>query len=503
MLPWVFFVLFALCGLICWVDPLWRPHWDSSLYLLTGKTLAAGAGYTYLGEPFFLRPPGFPWLLSLFVREDGTYDFLELNRVVLLFAAATLPAIYLAMRPEYGHWLAFAVAVLTATCPLFLRLLNGVMSDFPFVCLLFVAIALLHRAGQRGERWWAWAVGGAIALTGAIYLRTAGAVMLPALLLVGLWRDRGAGRWRAVAPLILVVLLVSPWWLHASRAASQATWPVEQLLNFDYATAVLHVDPGDPGSDRVSAAAWAARIRANGGALTRTFSAVCIGSDSRWAQALLVGLVLSGAAWATWRRASLLECFAATYGLVILTYFTYSERLVLPLVPLVYLYLLATCSVAAVWLRDRWNGNGTRLGAMGSTVVFMLLLGLNLRHMPDSLHPETVGAGSLTMGDYWENTRTIAAWIRENIRDDAVILCNEAPILALLTGRRTFTFRHARDEKLLERYSPDYVLFYHSGPQFLRDQVARVATERKMISLGKWGEVPIFRIQQRPGSAPN
>ena len=42
--------------------------------------------------------------------------------------------------------------------------------------------------------------GTAAALAGAVHLRSAGILLLPALLLLGRRRDRGAQRWRAAAP---------------------------------------------------------------------------------------------------------------------------------------------------------------------------------------------------------------------------------------------------------------------------------------------------------------
>ena len=47
------------------------------------------------------------------------------------------------------------------------------------------SVALLDRAGERGERWWAWALGGVVALAASIYMRSAGILVLPAMLLLG------------------------------------------------------------------------------------------------------------------------------------------------------------------------------------------------------------------------------------------------------------------------------------------------------------------------------
>ena len=52
-------------------EPRFRPEWDSALYLLTAQSLAEGDGYRYLGEAFFLRPPGFSYALTFFYKDGA------------------------------------------------------------------------------------------------------------------------------------------------------------------------------------------------------------------------------------------------------------------------------------------------------------------------------------------------------------------------------------------------------------------------------------------------
>jgi 4-amino-4-deoxy-L-arabinose transferase-like glycosyltransferase len=496
LLPWLAILLYAVVGLLFWVDRQWHLEWDSATYLLTAKSLAAGEGYVYLGQPFFLRPPGFAWILSLLVR-DGTYDFLQLNRIVMLFAAATVAAIYTVLRGPYGRWTAIVVALLSGTCPLFVADINWVMSDFPFAALLFVSVALLDRAGERGERWWAWAVGGGVALAASIYMRAAGILVLPAMLLVGFGRDRGVERWRAVAPVALVVLLILPWGLYARNAASAAPTPSEQLLNFDYTTSVFHVDPGDPDSPLVSAGGWVERVRDNGRRLARDVAATCLWFGGPLAKLLTAVLLLCGFVLAVRRRPTLLDGFAVVYGLVVVTYFTYDLRLLMPLVPMIYLYVFVAVSAAARFL-------GRRLGSerpvgLACASAFAILLVANAARLPAFLHPERRVVDGTTQGQYWDETRAIAAWIAEHTPEDAVILGYEAPVLSVLSGRRTYTYRYARAPGLLDRYAPDWVVLYPGGPRELREEVERRAAEVSRVPVpGPREFVPIYRMARVP-----
>jgi len=497
LLPWLAILLYTIVGLIFWVDGRWHLEWDSATYLLTGKSLAAGEGYVYLGQPFFLRPPGFAWILSLLVR-DGVYDFLMLNRLVMVFAGATVAAIYGVLRGPYGRWTALAVALLSGTCPLFVADVNWVMSDFPFTTLFFLSVALLDRAGERGARWWAWALGGVVALAASIYMRSAGILVLPAMVLLGVGRDRGVERWRALAPVVLVVLLVLPWGLYARNAASIATTPSEQFLNFDYTTSVFHVDPGDPGSPRVSASGWIERVRDNGSRLARDVAATCLWFGGPLAKLVTAAFLLCGFVLVVRRRPTLLDGFAVVYALVVVTYFTYDLRLLMPLVPMIYLYAFVSISAAARSL-------GRRLGSrrpvgVACASAFVVLLIANTARLPAFLHPERHAVGEITQGQYWDDTRAIADWIAEHTSEDAVILGYEAPVLSVLGGRRTYTYRYARSPGLLERYAPDWVVLYPGGPRDLREEVERRAAEVSRVPVpGPRGFVPVYRLD-RPGS---
>ena len=49
----------TLVSLAWLVLPYFEISNDASLYILTAKSLLAGEGYSYLGQPFIIRPPGF------------------------------------------------------------------------------------------------------------------------------------------------------------------------------------------------------------------------------------------------------------------------------------------------------------------------------------------------------------------------------------------------------------------------------------------------------------
>src|SRR5678816_4448181 len=70
------------------VHPWYDPTNDGSMYIATARALLAGQGYSYLGVPFLIRPPGFSCLLAPVLAVRGT-DFYALNLLVSACGALT------------------------------------------------------------------------------------------------------------------------------------------------------------------------------------------------------------------------------------------------------------------------------------------------------------------------------------------------------------------------------------------------------------------------------
>jgi len=467
-LPWAGLALYGLCGLAFWVRPGWRPEWDSASYLLLARSLATGDGYRYLGEPFFLRPPGLSWLLSG-LWQPGGYDHQLLNQLVFLAALAVLAAALVALRPRHGQAVAVAVVALVGTSPLFLRQLNWVVAELPFLALLLVSFGLFHRATRAGARFWVWSLAGALALAGAIEMRTVGLVALPSLLLLGERRGSLLGKVRGALPAALVLALSLPWMLYARGAAATAAAPSEQLLLFTYSTALWHQDPGDPASPTITPGDLLARVVDNGGKLARAVAEVFSLSTGVIAQGLVVGLMLVGLT-VIWRTGpTLLDGFAVAYALLLLGYFFFEVRFVVPLLPSLYLYFLQGARSTWQWLARALGWRDSGHAAVGAIAVALVMA--NTIQARAALHPEEERWGAGTAGEHWEDQRLIASGIEHHTAPGARILADEAPVLALLSERTVYTYRYRRGADLLVRLPIDYVVLPQRAPPELREEV--------------------------------
>ena len=90
------------------VHPWYVPIADAAMYIATARSLVAGEGYTLLGEPFIIRPPGFSLLLAPLVFWRGT-DFFAMNLLVAMSGAVAVAFLYSLIRERLGWALALGV----------------------------------------------------------------------------------------------------------------------------------------------------------------------------------------------------------------------------------------------------------------------------------------------------------------------------------------------------------------------------------------------------------
>src|SRR6266850_469568 len=88
-------------SLIGSVHPWYDPTNDGSMYIATARSLVAGEGYSYLGIPFLIRPPGFSCLIAPLLAWRGT-DFHALNLLVSAFGALGIVLFHLLLRERLG-----------------------------------------------------------------------------------------------------------------------------------------------------------------------------------------------------------------------------------------------------------------------------------------------------------------------------------------------------------------------------------------------------------------
>jgi len=478
LLVYAGFVLFP------WVEDSWRPEWDGGIYLLAARSLAEGDGYSYLGAPFFLRPPGLSWMLS-FVAPGPDYDWTSLNRFFAAWAVAAVVAVFVYLRgKEKTRPFALGCALAVGTTPLFVRNLNWVLSEFPSLALFFFGLAALERGGRRERLWWVWSLAGALLFAGAYHLRSVVLLALPAVALCGWRRDRGAQHLRAALPLVVFGLLVLPWTLHVREVAAEAPVPSEQLLLFDYGTALFHVDPGNPESERIGREVWLQRFERNRGELASDLARSLFGSREALWQWAAAGILLAGFLVSLARGADLLDGFFPFCVVLLLFYFDYDERLALPLAPLLYLYAAQLAWALARLLRR------PAVARLVPGALLLAFVGWNATTIGPILDARSWAFGPRgSLGAEWSAWENAGRWIAEETAPEARVLCGSAPILSVLSDRRCYTYRFLRGDGFLQRYGIDHAVLEGPAQPMLVQYLRARAVEREAI------EAPVRPIE--------
>ncbi|MBI5434439.1 MAG: hypothetical protein HZA52_16515 [Planctomycetes bacterium] len=192
---WAAFVVLGvlMVGALPWLVNPWHPAMpgarDAAMYLACAKSLVAGEGYSYLGEPFVIRPPGMSVLLAPLVATRG-FDFAAVNVLVSLFGVAAALALFAWSVPRVGEWVAAALALTVWWNGLFQEFCNRAMADVPGLAALLGCL-LVARWAAREPSWRRELVLG-LAIGASASLRTAALLLVPALVL-----ERAVERLRA------------------------------------------------------------------------------------------------------------------------------------------------------------------------------------------------------------------------------------------------------------------------------------------------------------------
>jgi 4-amino-4-deoxy-L-arabinose transferase-like glycosyltransferase len=330
--------LIALCAatLPLTVHPWFDPTPDASIYLVATRSLLSGLGHTYWGEPFRMRPPGFPALLAPVVSVFGM-DFAALHALVSIFGIAGVAALFAFQRTRLGAPAAWLVAASLWLLPAYQRLCNQVMSDVPGVALLLAVFLLERSAARRPDLRRELLLGVCIGLFSTV--RTVVLLALPAILasrvVERLSRAEGEPGWprfalRRLAPVAAAAWIAQLPWSEALSPPDAAT-PADQTARFSYAVAMWHRDEGDPSSPRIPIAeVLTTRVPERAPDMAGTLGSALETEQVSPARIVLAALLSAGSLWVLLKRRAPADFFVLGSTALFAVYFGYKPRLLLP-----------------------------------------------------------------------------------------------------------------------------------------------------------------------------
>jgi len=491
-------VAIVLLSTVFLIHPWYEPRPDAAIYISTARSIAAGQGITYLESPSVLRPPGLPLLISPLMLGERAPDFRHLNALISLFGAAGVVLLFVHQRVRVGWLLALLGSLTIWLNPGYQQLCNQVMSDVPAIALVLLCLLIERWASRAPSTGRELALG--VAIGASAMLRSSATLLVPAILVARLLQpsaNRSAAWfpfwWHRTGPLVATVLVVLlPWsayeWTHAPEL------PVDQTYLYSRSVGMWHVDPADPDSPRVPIADLLRRPAAHISPMLDVLGSRMQfrfqpgeSTDEPAAHSSFVAvslLLLTGLFSSLWRRRSAMELFALASCVVSLFYFSFVDRLMLPVY--VFGFVGSVDSLRAL-LRRRTN---ERMATAAIAVGLLLVIATDFAPR----------AG-------WEQIRSEHAWyaaamskVRAALPPDARIASMRGAHYSVHLGRPVFNLRFgiARAgstggaEAVIDRHRIDTVML---SPAIPLDRAAIAYFRRRYGKPVSVGEMLIWRVR--------
>ncbi len=435
--------LVSLALALALIDPYLFTGGDNAAYYALTRALATGRGYVDLiapgTPPETVYPPGFPLLMVPFYWLGGG-SFFVLKLESLVAGAVVLWATWKLAREARGvpEWVAPAAVWLVGLAPVFRTYTSYVLSDMSYTAATTVALVFFQRARPAADetegeesssgpgRWW---IAGTLVSVLAFAVRTAGVALLGAALLTAAFRRRWG---RAALSAVAIALAVVPWLAWTGQRPPETGGYMEQVRASDRL---------DPESPPMSLGEYPVRAMEN--------FAVYAFQDLPglfWPQTppplavtvfgAIVGiaLVVMGAVVLARRRGlAVYDLFALLSVAILLVWPWTGDRFLLPLVPILWIFMLTGLDAASRFL----TGGPRAAGWMTAGLIAVLAAGAALQVPGQWKETRAYLDGDEMTGyePFFQDYLDASRWVGDNA-PDAVILARKPTLTWYWSGGR-------------------------------------------------------------------
>ncbi|MDX2029136.1 MAG: hypothetical protein SF339_00580 [Blastocatellia bacterium] len=447
------------------VDRVFGLIVDDAWYVMLAKALATGQGYTLINSPSpGITPfysPGFPALLSLFYRLSPNFPnniyLLKSVSIAAMMGVGALSYLYFKRFRDLPTYVSLGLGMATVVYPAIVFLAtSAVMSEPVFMCAQLGAILLIERCVRDGEggssmKWIA--LGGVVAAF-AFLTRPAGVGLLAAGVLY-LARERMLKQ--AAIFVATVALLVGPWMLYSRSHAPTPAQQAEQGANIvqPYTTQLWQRTAGQPLSGTITAGDLPGRIWNNLSEIGRyDFGALVfyslyrplepglpirVPSEARMISVALMLLALAGYILTVKRRLTAVE-LVVPFSIGVSCLWGWEQfRLLLPLVPFLFYYLLmGVQGIGQLYQKLQAESRAGRESIAALVFIWLIVLFNlygNVQYIQKKNEPQPE-YGLRWIRSFEENLDLINH-ISANIPKEDVIATQNPALVHLFTGHKT------------------------------------------------------------------
>lgn len=402
---------------------------DDGIYVAVAKGLAEGKGHRIVSLPGEPRQTKYPPLYSVVLAAvwKAAPDFPDnirwFKRLNVLFVLGALVGTWFWTRDHLRPVTAVLLVAVVGLSPGVVSFSDYAMTDIPFLTLVVLYCYLWHRAAQSDTSRLHVLIAGVSTL--AVLTRSVGIAMIAASVVACLWRRQ----WRHAAfHAVVPGFAFGAWiaWAFWNRSA-EAGPLVAYYLEYE-TSAVEHALRDLPLAAQI--------VYGNLRLAWQTLGSPLGPAWAAWAP-LYVLLTLVGA-WQCARRPGRVPYlfFAVYVGLIVLHPFS-PLRYVLPLVPVVVLFVLVGAESVGAWTasegrRQIHSSVAGALVALTLAVPMLWLHDIGRRESDDTV----LGWYGLDLGYGWSGFEETFRWVRTHTAPDAVLGTMFDGTYYLHTGRQ-------------------------------------------------------------------
>jgi 4-amino-4-deoxy-L-arabinose transferase-like glycosyltransferase len=470
----------GLSGLGVWC----RLTPDSFTYLDAARCLYETGGFTPMR---MVAPPGFPMLLAP-LMAFGDLPLLAVRWMSLLCWLASVLLTYLLLRRHVGTGGAWVAAALLATSPAMTAQSTALLSEMAFLPFILACLLLIEspRWTKSPGLWYPIVLG--LICASATLVRTMGIVLAPILAIALFVRPDLSFQRRAMQTVIFM----------ATFAAPLAAWELRQAQypqGNSYSRAWQSARPAEQ-TESSGLALQGERLAHFGPMRLRDIRSALVPPHLGWrlyqgpaatiSAWFIGGLMMAILLWRCWAVRSPIDYYAlATMGMLCLWPYVEGTRMVVPLLPIFFAYM--------VWAARRGHGKPGSRRAATRLLTGALALLLVVHFCELAATRPSIGAQQEKSAQRVAAMQRIADWQDANLPAEASPACvirprDDAKTL-LLGGNYLARRRIGQTLEGFDALKPDV--------QFCFAHIASIASDSAPSGWTRMGDVEHFRVFRR------
>lgn len=460
---------------------------DNFFYYYLAKALATGQGFTDIfsanNTPHNHFPPGYPFIMSLFMRLgfSGIPFFSMLNGFI--GAAIVIITYFLTLNITGSKKLGFTVGFFLALCPPFLGFSLTTMSEIPSILFTIIALLLMSRDKATNPFYRDvnfWVILGCIITV--YYVRSSSVALLPAAVIFYLMRRKWLHAAMTVAGFILSVI---PWIIRTKNLGGNSY--IKQFLLKNPYDATLGPATFDDYLARITTNAQAYISMELPGSIMKQFfpdtTADRVTSGYWLCGLIMLALIIYGLVRLIKKQPGLVFYFLGAGAILLIWPSVWTGvRFMVPVIPFILLLLFFSIDDLMKRLTAKfsipWNP------------MVLCLAGLLFMISPLSTMAET--ASDPYEANY-QHFFDAAEWAKNNLPDTVVIASRKPEIFYYFSERRSVGYLHDTDsKKLLQNLESNRVRYV------IVDQLGFSSTPRYLVPAIQKNEARFKILYQTP-----